>query len=139
MSKSKWAEIRNSFTDEDGTVFIDGYLTADADEGGSVIAKVKSNGEVEYVDRMVEIDAYAQEVIKEILDEQEAEKMVAQVKKDAIITVQDLIDKLNEVADKSKPIFGYLNINGDTYDAVNIEMVDDTLTDRVDINLTVDD
>ena len=139
MSKSKWAEIRSNFTDEDGTVFIDGYLTLDEDEGGSVIAKVKSNGEVEYIDRMAKIDAYAQEVIKEVLDEQEAEKMVVQAKKDAIITVQDLIDQLNKVKDKSKPIFGYLNINGDTYEVVNVEMVDDTLTDRVDINFTVDD
>ncbi len=139
MSQSKWAEIRSNFTDEDGTIFIDGYLTPDDDEGGSVIAKVKSNGEVEYIDRIAEIDAYAQEVIKEVLDEQEAEKMIVQAKKYNIETVQDLIDRLSEVQDKSKPIFGFLSINGDIYDAVNVAMVDDTLTDRVDINFTVDD
>jgi hypothetical protein len=64
---------------------------------------------------------------------------MSKAKKYNIETVQDLIDQLNKVEDKSKPIYGFLNINGDIYDAVNVALVDDTLTDRVDINFTVDD
>lgn len=56
-----------------------------------------------------------------------------------IATVQDLIDKLNEVEDKSKPVFAYLNVNGETYEVVPILMVDDTISDRVDINIDIDD
>ncbi len=56
-----------------------------------------------------------------------------------IATVQDLIDKLNEVEDKTKPVFAYLNVNGDTYEVVPIALVDDTISDRVDINIEVDD
>ena len=56
-----------------------------------------------------------------------------------INTVQELIDILNQVDDKTKPIFGFVNINGDTYEAVPIVMVDNTISDRVDINLEVDD
>jgi hypothetical protein len=52
-----------------------------------------------------------------------------------IKTVQDLIDKLNEVEDKTKPVFAYLNINGDNYEVVPISLVDDTISDRVDINI----
>jgi hypothetical protein len=127
---SKWSEIKSDFTDEDGTVFIDGFLTPDDNEEGAVIAKIK-NGIVKYYDIVAKTDEYAQEVIKEVIASQIEEKHT--------MTVQNLIDKLNEVEDKSKPIFGYININGDTYEVVPIIMVDDTISDRVDINLEVDD
>ena len=127
---SKWSELKSDFTDEDGTVFIDGFLTTDENEEGKVIAKVK-NGIVKYYDEVARKDEYAQEVIQEVI--------ASQIEGQRIVTVQDLIDKLSAVEDKSKPIFGYLNINGNTYDVVNIETVDDTVSDRVDINLTVND
>jgi len=57
------------------------------------------------------------------------------------LTVQELIDKLNAVEDKSKPIFGFINVlsaNGnETYDLAVISDVDVCLTDRVDINIDV--
>lgn len=127
---SKWSELKSDFTDEDGTVFIDGFLTTDENEEGKVIAKVR-NGIVKYYDEVARKDEYAQEVIQEVI--------ASQIEGQRIVTVQDLIDKLSAVEDKSKPIFGYLNINGNTYDVVNIETVDDTVSDRVDINLTVND
>lgn len=57
----------------------------------------------------------------------------------AIKTVQDLIDELNKIEDKTKPIFGYVvdDDSGDTYEIVPITLVDDSISDRVDINLDI--
>ena len=48
-----------------------------------------------------------------------------------IVTVQDLIDSLNEVEDKTKPVFLYNCATSQRYEDLEI---DDTLTDAVDIN-----
>lgn len=56
-----------------------------------------------------------------------------------IKTVQELIDELNEIEDKTKPIFGYVvdYDSGDTYEIAPILMVDDSISDRVDINIDI--
>ncbi len=46
------------------------------------------------------------------------------------MTVQELINELNKVENKELPIFVY-NIDSNLY---NIHSVDDTISDRVDIN-----
>ena len=68
---SNWGEIRNDFIDEDnGIATIDAWLTEDDMEQGTVIAYVDINtGEVEYKDDRAKTDAYAQEVIQELLDD----------------------------------------------------------------------
>lgn len=48
------------------------------------------------------------------------------------LTVQDLINELNTVEDKTKPVFIYNNKNSDIY---SIELVDTDISDRVDINI----
>jgi hypothetical protein len=59
-----WAEIKNDFED-DGEIYIDAWKTEDDNEDGRVIAKVKANGDVEYIDERAKTDMYAQEMIKE--------------------------------------------------------------------------
>jgi hypothetical protein len=57
-----------------------------------------------------------------------------------IKTVQDLIDELNKIKDKSKPIFSYItNELGETFEVVPIRLVDDTISDRVDINIHIEE
>lgn len=58
----------------------------------------------------------------------------------AIKTVQDLIDQLNAVKDKTKPVFGYIvnEITEETDEIVTITLVDE-ISDRVDINLSITD
>ena len=46
------------------------------------------------------------------------------------ITVADLIDQLERIENKELPIFVFAET-----DIVSIEMVDDSLTDRVDLNI----
>lgn len=60
----------------------------------------------------------------------------------AIKTVQDLIDELNQVEDKSKPIFAYITLltergGQESFDCAVISDVDFNLTDRVDINIDI--
>jgi len=56
----------------------------------------------------------------------------------AIYTVQELIDELNKVEDKTKPIFGYItNEQDETFEVVPIVLVDIDISDRVDINLHI--
>lgn len=68
---SIWSEIRNDFMDEDeGKFYIDAFLTPDDNEEGKVIAKVNVNTlEVEYLDDRAKTDAYALEMIAEILED----------------------------------------------------------------------
>lgn len=49
-----------------------------------------------------------------------------------INTVQELIDQLNNVEDKTKPVFIYDTKNSDL---LHISLVDTDISDRVDINL----
>ena len=60
----------------------------------------------------------------------------------AINSVQDLIDELNQVEDKSKPIFAYVTLltergGQESFDCANITDIDFNLTDRVDINIDI--
>ena len=48
------------------------------------------------------------------------------------LTVQDLINELNTVEDKTKPVFIYNDKNSDIY---SIELIDTDISDRVDINI----
>ena len=48
------------------------------------------------------------------------------------MTVQDLIDALEQVEDKSLPVFAY---NGEP---MEVDFVDNTITDRVDLNVITD-
>ena len=60
-----WVEIRDDF-EEDGVTYIDAFTTSDDNEEGKVIAKVKSNGEVTYLDDRAKTDSLAQEVINDV-------------------------------------------------------------------------
>lgn len=53
-------------------------------------------------------------------------------------TVQQLIDGLMKIEDKTQPVFGYLgeDLEGRTHDIIKIEGLDNDFGDRVDINLT---
>ncbi|MBM3417286.1 MAG: hypothetical protein FJY17_00005 [Bacteroidetes bacterium] len=62
---SIWTEIRDDF-EEDGVVYIDAWTTSDDNEEGKVIAKVKENGEVIYLDERAKKDSLAQEVINDV-------------------------------------------------------------------------
>lgn len=68
---SKWAEIRNDFVCEDShKIYIDAWLTADDNEEGVVIARIDMDTKkIEYFDDAAKTDGYAQEIIKETIEE----------------------------------------------------------------------
>ena len=67
MTNNIWSEIRSNFEDE-SIVYIDAWITPDDNEEGTVIAKVNVlTGNVQYIDDRAKTDAYAQEIIKEVL------------------------------------------------------------------------
>ena len=68
---SKWSEIRcNFFDEEEEKYFVDAWETDVDNEEGTVIAKLDlANETVEYLDEDAKTDEYAQEVIKEMLEE----------------------------------------------------------------------
>ena len=68
---SKYAEIRcDFFDDEEDKWFVDAWLTDDDNEEGFVIAKIDlATKTVEYLDADARYDEYAQEVIKEMLED----------------------------------------------------------------------
>ena len=68
---SKWSDIRCDFFDEEEEkYFVDAWRTDDDNEEGTVIAKLDlADGTVEYLDEDAKTDEYAQEVIKEMLEE----------------------------------------------------------------------
>ena len=68
---SKWMEIRCDFFDEEEEkYYVDAWLTDDDNEEGTVIAKIDLTAKtVEYLDEDAKTDEYAQEVIKEMLEE----------------------------------------------------------------------
>ncbi|MBN2853473.1 MAG: hypothetical protein JXQ23_12125, partial [Clostridia bacterium] len=60
--------IRNDFEDDNQIVHIDAWLTDDDNEEGKVIAKVNvQTKEVEYLNDRAKTNAYAQEMIQELL------------------------------------------------------------------------
>lgn len=71
---SKWSEIRINFYDEEEQKwFVDAWQTDDDNEEGAVIAKIDlSTKTVEYLDEDAKTDAYAQEEIKEFLEENDS-------------------------------------------------------------------
>ena len=67
MTNNIWSEIRSNFEDE-SIVYIDAWITPDDNEEGTVIAKVNVlTGNVQYIDDRAKTDAYAQEIINEVL------------------------------------------------------------------------
>ncbi len=63
---SKYREIRCDFFDEEEKkYYVDAWETDCDDEEGTVIAKISTDGTVEYIDRDAVTDKYAQEIIKE--------------------------------------------------------------------------
>jgi hypothetical protein len=67
INKRIWSEIRNDF-ESDGIVFIDAWVTNDANEAGKTIAKIdKTTKKVEYIDKRAITDTYAQEIINQTL------------------------------------------------------------------------
>lgn len=67
---SKWRDIRCDFFDEDEEKYmVDAWKTDNDSEEGTVIAKLDlADGTVEYIDEDAKTDEYAQEVIKEMLE-----------------------------------------------------------------------
>lgn len=66
--KSKWAEIRcDFFDDEEKCWLVDAWRTDDDNEESEVIAKIHESGKVVYLDAEAENDEYAKEVINEKL------------------------------------------------------------------------
>ena len=68
---SKWSDIRCDFFDEKEEKYYMYAWKTDNDEGeGTIIAKLDLADEtVEYIDEDAKTDEYAQEVIKEMLEE----------------------------------------------------------------------
>lgn len=68
---SKWSEIRNDFVCEDShKIYIDAWTTDNDSEEGTVIARIDiDTGSIEYFDEDAKTDDYAQEVIKETINE----------------------------------------------------------------------
>ena len=68
---SKWSDIRCDFFDEEEEkYFMEAWRTDDDNEESAVIAKLDlANETVEYLDEDAKTDEYAQEVIKEMLEE----------------------------------------------------------------------
>lgn len=69
---SKWSEIRIDFFDtEENRWSVDAWETDDDNEEGSVIAKIDPKTKcVEYLDEDARTDSYAQEEIKEFLEDE---------------------------------------------------------------------
>lgn len=71
VTLSKWSEIRNTYFDEDNKcLYIDGYISADDNAEGKVIAKIFTSDEtgktkIDYVDEDAEFDYYAVRMIAE--------------------------------------------------------------------------
>lgn len=66
---SKWAEIRNNYSDDE-YVYIDAWETDDDNEEGTVIALINiKTKEVGYIVNAARSDDYAQEIINEALSD----------------------------------------------------------------------
>ena len=68
---SKYTEIRCYFyNEEEEKYYVDAWKTDDDNEEGTVIAKIDlADKTVEYLDEDARTDEYAQEIIKEILED----------------------------------------------------------------------
>lgn len=68
---SKYTEIRcDFFNEEEEKYYVDAWQTDDDNEEGTVIAKIDlADKTVEYLDEDARTDEYAQEIIKEILED----------------------------------------------------------------------
>lgn len=51
------------------------------------------------------------------------------------MTVQELINQLNKVEDKTKMV--YVHVGSEEVDILEIESVDDNMNDRVDLNTII--
>lgn len=81
---SKWKSISNDYEDDEGQVYIDAWETDNDDEQGKSIARVSltENAKivVEYFDKDAKFDRYAQDSIKEAIDELDSKKTIIQDK-----------------------------------------------------------
>lgn len=84
----KWTEIITRFTDEsEGILYVDGYMTDDQDEEGTVIAKININTyEVIYVDVDAQTDTYVQQEIEDAIERlKQRNNYIAEERKPKII------------------------------------------------------
>lgn len=65
--ESIWSEIHFDYVDND-IMHVDAWINKDVDEEGKTIAKIHPNKNVEYLDERAKTDAYAQEIIKALLN-----------------------------------------------------------------------
>ncbi len=66
-----WREIRRNFyNEEEGKVYIDAWETDRDGEEGKVIAKIDvKTKNIEYLNQGAMTDAYAQEIIKQVMED----------------------------------------------------------------------
>lgn len=70
--ESKYSEVRiNHFDDIEGCWCVDAWLTPDDNEEGRVIAKIKDNGEISWIDKDAESDPYVKEEFETFLGSNE--------------------------------------------------------------------
>lgn len=68
INENTWIQIDNEY-EEDGEIYIDAWLTEDENENGHTIAKIDIlTDEVTYYDQRAKTDTYAQEMIKDAID-----------------------------------------------------------------------
>jgi hypothetical protein len=89
-----WGEIRNDHEDDDITM-IDAWLTDDDNEEGAVIAEVnRATGEITYKDDRAKTDPLAQELIREVMEEELYNRVLEEIKAGIEIGDVDAIDEL---------------------------------------------
>ena len=82
----EFLEVRNTHTNEQGDISIDGYKTEDDNEEGVVIATVNLDGLVCYSSMNTQIDAVNSPLIQEAIKEaQETQKELKQLIIDKVI------------------------------------------------------
>lgn len=104
--ESIWMEIRNTYYDEsEKCICIDGWTTDDDNEEGTVIAKIHTDNGfiVEYLDPRAVTDPYAQEIIRQTIEELEVDEEEQEPEPDILhITVNfHLLMREDETVDEA--------------------------------------
>lgn len=70
--ESKYSEVRiNHFDDIESCWCVDAWQTPDDNEEGRVVAKIKDNGDIVWLDKDAETDPYVREEIETFLGSNE--------------------------------------------------------------------